>query len=144
MERLWKKNLDQKVHLEKKLEHFSEKKLPHPTFDQSQHRVSLEMIGYRKLETAKFGLIFVKHRVLVGASESSWGHCECSRCFLKLLKIHTWSQKKSGQKIFHHGEKYFSKSWNFWNFENLKIFEKKSENFENFENFPDFSKISFF
>ena len=55
-----KKNLDQKVHLEKKLEHFSEKKLPHPTFDQSQHRVSLEMTGYRKLETAKFGLVFVK------------------------------------------------------------------------------------
>ena len=64
-------NLDQKVDLEKKLEHFSEKKVAHPKFDQSQHRVSLEMIGYRKLETAKFGLIFVKHRVLVGASESS-------------------------------------------------------------------------
>ena len=71
-------------------------------------------------------LIFTKKWVLVGGSESSWGHGRCSRWFLGLLETHTWAQKKIRTKniisswrknIF---KKYvFSKNRKFW---------KKSEN----------------
>ena len=39
----------------------------------------------------RFRLIFTKNQILVGRTELSWGHCECSRWFLGLLEIHTWS-----------------------------------------------------
>ena len=49
----------------------------------------------RKIRIWEIWLIFAKYWVLVGGSESSWGHGRRSRWFLGLVQIiNTWLQKK--------------------------------------------------
>ena len=66
--------------------------------------------------------IFANNWDQVGGSESSWGHGGCSRWFLGLLEIHTWSQKKiRTQNNFSSWRKTFLKNIVFENFENFEI-----------------------